>query len=124
MNTTLEEVKKVFVDILDGRMTREEADRLDPIQDIQVLAPMKKGPIGTENLNQVLQQALNPQEDVVFHGAYRFSPGDKVMQIRNNYTKEVYNGDIGQITKIDREEQIHIIWCSRKYGVQMAFRRL
>jgi exodeoxyribonuclease V alpha subunit len=83
--------------------------RLDPIQDIQVLAPMKKGPIGTENLNQVLQQALNPQEDVVFHGAYRFSPGDKVMQIRNNYTKEVYNGDIGQITKIDREEeQIHV----------------
>lgn len=79
--------------------------RLDPIEDIQVLAPMKLGLIGTKNLNQRLQQALNPQEEAISQGGYRFAIGDKVMQIRNNYTKEVFNGDIGRIKKIDREKQ-------------------
>jgi len=79
--------------------------RLNAIDDIQVLAPMKRGVIGTENLNRTLQQVLNPQEDVILQGGYRFGMGDKVMQIRNDYNKEVYNGDIGRIAKIDREEQ-------------------
>lgn len=79
--------------------------RLNPIEDIQVLAPMKLGLIGTKNLNERLQQALNPQEEAIFQGGSRFSIGDKVMQIRNNYTKEVFNGDIGRIRKIDKEKQ-------------------
>lgn len=79
--------------------------RLNPIEDIQVLAPMKRGVIGIENLNRVLQQKLNPQENALLHGGNRFGVGDKVMQTRNDYNKEVYNGDIGRIKKIDREEQ-------------------
>ncbi len=97
------EVLENIVSLVSKRLPKSY--RLNPIDDIQVLAPMKRGPIGTENLNQVLQQALNPQDDVLFHGAQRFGASDKVMQIRNNYTKEVSNGDIGRITKIDREEQ-------------------
>ncbi len=79
--------------------------RLHPINDIQVLAPMKRGLIGTENLNRTLQQVLNPQEDVILQGGSRFGNGDKVMQIRNDYNKEVYNGDIGRILAINREDQ-------------------
>ncbi len=79
--------------------------RLNAIEEIQVLAPMKRGVIGTENLNRVLQEKLNPKEDVILQGGTRFGVGDKVMQIRNDYNKEVYNGDIGRIKKIDREEQ-------------------
>ena len=98
-----QEVLENIVSLVSKRLPKSY--RLHPIEDIQVLAPMKRGPIGIENLNQVLQQALNPQEDALFHGAQRFGVFDKVMQIRNNYTKEVSNGDIGRITKIDREEQ-------------------
>lgn len=83
--------------------------RLNRLDDIQVLTPMKKGIIGTENLNRVLQEKLNPQSDFILHGGMRFNVLDKVMQIRNDYNKEVYNGDIGRIKKIDREEQELIV---------------
>lgn len=76
-----------------------------PIEEIQVLSPMKKGIIGTENLNQMLQQVLNPQEAAVFRGGQKFQVGDKVMQIRNDYNREVFNGDIGYIQSIDPDEQ-------------------
>lgn len=76
----------------------------DPIRDIQVLAPMKKGSIGTENLNNVLQESLNPQKTAVVRGSKRLAVGDKVIQLRNNYKKEVLNGDVGQILSIDFEE--------------------
>jgi exodeoxyribonuclease V alpha subunit len=77
----------------------------NPTEDIQVLAPMKKGVIGTENLNQTLQQILNPQEMGLQRGGQRFQVGDKVMQIRNDYKREVFNGDIGYIQSIDSDEQ-------------------
>jgi exodeoxyribonuclease V alpha subunit len=77
----------------------------DPIDAIQVLAPMKRGVIGTENLNFVLQEALNPKNPPIFKYGRRFAKGDKVMQIRNNYDKKVYNGDVGRIEKIDEMEQ-------------------
>jgi len=83
--------------------------RLNALEDIQVLTPMKRGVIGTENLNRVLQEKLNFQEEVILHGGNRFGVSDKVMQIRNDYNKEVYNGDIGRIKKIDREEQELIV---------------
>lgn len=77
----------------------------NPTRDIQVLAPMKKGMIGTENLNQTLQQMLNPKDTALLRGGHRFQVGDKVMQIRNDYKREVFNGDIGYIQTIDSEEQ-------------------
>ncbi len=79
--------------------------RFDPIDDIQVLAPMKRGEVGIENLNRTLQKALNPKKDGISSFGYRFSEGDKVMQIRNNYNKEVYNGDIGRLVNINLEQQ-------------------
>lgn len=83
--------------------------KLNAIDDIQVLAPMKRGVIGTENLNRALQEALNPQKDVLLQHGMRYGVSDKVMQTRNDYNKEVYNGDIGRITRIDREEQELIV---------------
>jgi exodeoxyribonuclease V alpha subunit len=76
---------------------------LDPINDIQVLSPMHRGVIGAGNLNQVLQEALNPSGPCVERGARKFRVGDKVMQIRNNYDKEVFNGDIGRVARLDQE---------------------
>jgi exodeoxyribonuclease V alpha subunit len=67
---------------------------------------MKKGVIGTENLNIVLQEILNPKENALFRFGQKFLVGDKVMQIRNNYTKGVYNGDVGIIKEIDMDEEI------------------
>jgi exodeoxyribonuclease V alpha subunit len=78
---------------------------LDPLEDIQVLSPMHRGPAGVSNLNRVLQEALNPQPVELPHGERRFRPGDKVMQIRNNYDKEVFNGDIGRVASVDMEER-------------------
>ncbi len=77
----------------------------NPHIDIQVLAPMKKGVIGTENLNQMLQQTLNPQEKALIRYGQKIQVGDKVMQIRNNYKREVFNGDIGFVQTIDVSEQ-------------------
>ena len=73
--------------------------------DIQVLTPMRRGTLGVTNLNLALQNALNPDEDGLSHGEYTFRKGDKVMQIRNNYDKNVFNGDVGVIYKINKEEQ-------------------
>ncbi len=81
------------------------AKKFHPIEDIQVLSPMKKGPLGTETLNLLLQNALNPSDSPFFRGGERFHIGDKVMQMRNNYNKEVYNGDIGRISSIDPGSQ-------------------
>jgi exodeoxyribonuclease V alpha subunit len=75
---------------------------LDPIRDIQVLCPMNRGGAGARSLNIELQAALNPAGDrKVEHFGWTFAPGDKVMQIENDYEKEVYNGDIGYIDDVD-----------------------
>ena len=73
--------------------------------DIQVLAPMRKGILGTENLNLALQEKLNKNTHYLQRLGRRFAVGDKVMQIRNNYNKEVFNGDIGRILDIDESEE-------------------
>ena len=75
-------------------------------EDIQVLSPMKRGQIGSENLNQVLQETLNSSPNALIKMGKRFLMGDKVMQIRNNYQKEVFNGDVGYITHMDLTEQL------------------
>ena len=78
---------------------------LDPLEDIQVLTPMHRGLVGAGNLNSVLQKELNPGEEGLQRGGRFYRVGDKVMQIRNNYDREVYNGDIGRIVRLDNELQ-------------------
>ncbi len=77
---------------------------LDPIRDIQVLCPMNRGGVGARSLNIELQKVLNSPGDVrVERFGWNFAPGDKVMQIENDYDKEVYNGDLGIVARIDME---------------------
>jgi exodeoxyribonuclease V alpha subunit len=77
----------------------------DSLNDIQVMTPIHRGVVGVANLNRELQSLLNPEGEEVVYGSRVFRLGDKVMQIKNNYEKEVFNGDIGKIVRIDREEQ-------------------
>ncbi len=78
---------------------------LDPLRDIQVLSPMNKGVLGTKALNELLQETLNPgnRKKLVRFGT-SFAEGDKVIQLVNNYDREVFNGDIGRIVSVDEEE--------------------
>jgi len=79
-------------------------NRCDPIKDIQVLTPMNRGSLGSQGLNVDLQSALNPSTDPkVTRFGVTYAPGDKVIQMVNNYDKEVYNGDIGFIQQINLE---------------------
>ncbi|MDP6979193.1 MAG: AAA family ATPase, partial [Myxococcota bacterium] len=92
-----------------ARMLRVVGERiearfgLDPARDVQVLTPMHRGPVGTQNLNVELQRLLNP----AMHSdeLLSFRRGDKIMQVVNNYDKDVYNGDIGRVVSIDTEEK-------------------
>ena len=80
----------------------------DPIDDIQVLSPMRKSVSGVDHLNILLQEALNPPaagRPELVYGGKTFRLGDKVMQIRNNYQKMVFNGDMGRIIRLDPEEE-------------------
>lgn len=89
----------------------------DPIDDIQVLTPMHKGTVGAGNLNIELQKALNPGTEGVIRGGRLFRVNDKVMQIVNNYDKDVYNGDIGRIISIDTEAQeVRVAFDGREVG--------
>ena len=78
---------------------------LDPMEDIQVLSPMHRGIVGTEQLNMALQEALNPQTAAGGKSVRAFRRRDRVMQVRNNYDKDVFNGDMGRIVDIDLENQ-------------------
>jgi len=81
----------------------------DPLNDIQVLTPMHKGTVGVANLNAVLQSELNPGKDELLRAGKTVKVGDKVIQTRNNYDKDVFNGDIGRVVAIDREIQEVVI---------------
>lgn len=72
---------------------------------IQVLTPMQKGVVGATSLNLALQQALNPTGEGLHRSGFCYRPGDKVMQIKNNYDKEVFNGDIGRVLTVDTESR-------------------
>ena len=78
---------------------------VDAFRDIQVLTPMQRGTCGAANLNQVLQEAMNPTRIFLHRGGTQYRLHDKVMQIRNDYDKEVFNGDIGTVTRVDMEER-------------------
>ena len=78
---------------------------LDPLRDVQVLTPMHKGEVGTGTLNQLLQERLNPKRGPELKRGYAtFRPGDRVLQLRNNYDKDVFNGDLGWVQDVDPEE--------------------
>ena len=105
-----EDPEKILQNILDlCSETIPRQFKFHPLREIQVLAPMHKGIIGVANLNIELQKRLNPGQPGITHGAWNFRIGDKVMQIVNNYDKDVFNGDIGLISKIDPEEREVVI---------------
>jgi exodeoxyribonuclease V alpha subunit len=79
--------------------------KVDPIADIQVLTPMRRGEIGADNLNAMLQATLNTNTVSLRRGATEYRIGDKIMQIKNNYDKDVFNGDIGVIRTVDPENK-------------------
>jgi len=114
-------VLDTIVDIVKTRIPQKFG--FDPINDIQVLSPMHRGIVGTGNLNANLQKALNPMGKTLSRGNKSFRLNDKVMQIKNNYDKEVFNGDTGRITKIDPENQeVSIIFDS--YPIRYDFSNL
>ncbi len=91
----------------------------DPIDGVQILSPMHKGQVGCSALNRLLQQRFNPGAPQLERGSKLWKVGDKVMQIRNNYELEVFNGDIGQITLIDTDnDQVWVDFDGRRvtYG--------
>jgi exodeoxyribonuclease V alpha subunit len=103
---TPEDIAATLVRLVHDRIPKGHG--LDPIRDIQVLCPMNRGSIGVRELNTVLQRALNPprpSEPAAERFGWRFQVRDKVIQTENNYKKEVFNGDIGTIEKIDSVEQ-------------------
>ncbi len=102
-----EKACQTVVDLVTHRISKKYA--MNPFTDIQVLAPMLKGASGVKNLNEQLQQALNPEGISVQRGEKTFRVNDKVMQIKNNYDKDIYNGDIGIITDIDKEDRSLLI---------------
>ncbi|MFC1829432.1 ATP-dependent RecD-like DNA helicase, partial [Thermodesulfobacteriota bacterium] len=105
-----EDPEKVLDIILE--LTRERIPRrfgFDPVNDIQVLAPMHKGVVGAGNLNKRLQEALNPGRFGITRGDREYRIADKVMQIKNNYDREVFNGDIGRISEIRPEDHEVVI---------------
>ncbi|MDR0631128.1 MAG: ATP-dependent RecD-like DNA helicase [Holosporales bacterium] len=88
----------------------------NPVQDIQVLTPVHRSLLGTDNLNEALQNALNPNSGAeLLRGNRRFRAGDKVMQIRNNYDKDVFNGDSGIVARIDVENQVMIVRMDERF---------
>ncbi len=96
-----EEVLETLVELVTRRIPARFA--LDPFEEIQVLSPMNRGLLGTDNLNQVLREALNPRGAAVSAAAQSLRIGDKVMQVRNDYELEVWNGDLGRVTGVDEE---------------------
>ena len=101
-----EEIQRTLLQVVQQRIPQRFG--LDPVRDIQVLCPMNRGSLGIRELNAQLQAALNPPQDgspTVERFGWQFRSGDKVIQTENNYDKEVFNGDIGQVTRIDDQER-------------------
>ncbi len=106
-----EKAAELLIDVVEKRIPQKFG--FDPVEDIQVLAPMYRGPVGVAALNQVLQERLNDNQSG--RKAERrlagrvFRVGDKVIQTRNNYDKDVFNGDIGRVYSFDMTNQIMIV---------------
>lgn len=97
-----EKVAETIVSLVRDRLPKAYRQ---PNANIQVLTPMQRGVVGAVNLNVALQQALNHNTAALVRGGYTFKEGDRVMQLRNNYDKDVYNGDLGYVRSVDMEER-------------------
>jgi exodeoxyribonuclease V alpha subunit len=87
----------------------------DPLQDVQVLTPMRRADLGTDRLNMLIQQRMNPAGETIWRGSTPFRKGDRVMQIANNYDKDVFNGDVGIIAAVDEEARTLTICYDGRY---------
>jgi exodeoxyribonuclease V alpha subunit len=111
----VQDVQAAVLDLVGTGLPRRY--RIDPMEELQVVTPMQKGPIGAMQLNQALQALLNPSGPEILRGGRLYRLGDRVMQIRNNYDKDVYNGDVGRIVKIDPEErEVAVRFDDRQVG--------
>jgi exodeoxyribonuclease V alpha subunit len=102
-----QEIERMVVDVVSKRVPDKFGH--DPLTDVQVIAPMYRGPAGVDALNTALQQVLNPPRPQTIEQSFGrriFRPNDKVMQTRNDYEKDVYNGDIGLVYAIDPLEEV------------------
>ena len=136
-----EEVKETIIELVTKRLPKYQG--FDPLKDIQILAPMRKGTVGVNELNKALQNAVNPHHDLKPEKEYRgvlFREGDKVMQIKNNYNTPwkilgktglsidegtgVFNGDCGIITAIREEEEIVVVTFEDMKVVEYEFNQL
>ncbi len=95
------------IDFMTTRIPRKF--HMDPLEDVQVLSPMRRNLLGTESLNYELQKALNPDGAAIIRGGTTFRVGDRVMQLRNNYDKDVYNGDIGFVKAVDAGDRALVV---------------
>ncbi len=102
-----QEIQNKLIDLVSNVIPKEK--RFHPIDDIQILTPMRKGGLGIDILNPLMQETLNPSNKPFFKGGRKFHINDKVMQVKNNYSKNVFNGDIGKIFHIDLSEQLMTI---------------
>lgn len=108
-----EEVAETIVGLCEKRLPGRFG--LDSIEDIQVLTPMYRGETGVNNLNSLLQDRLNPRGAAIQRGGTLYRFGDKVMQLRNNYDKDVFNGDMGRVRKVDVEgQQVTVAFSGRE----------
>lgn len=101
-----EAVAEEIVNLVQNRLPKAYQQ---PVSHIQVLTPMQRGVVGAAHLNTTLQQALNPSSISLNRGGISFRPGDRVMQLRNNYDKEVFNGDLGYVESVDLEERTLLV---------------
>ncbi|MDY0131099.1 MAG: ATP-dependent RecD-like DNA helicase [Desulforegulaceae bacterium] len=103
-NESPKKAVETIVELLTKRIPKRFG--LDPMEEIQVITPMHKGETGTFNLNKILQEKLNKSKENIKSGSNIFKKGDKVMHLVNNYTKEVFNGDIGRIKSVKIKDEI------------------
>ncbi|CAA2157210.1 ATP-dependent RecD-like DNA helicase [Methylobacterium brachiatum] len=103
-----EEGVEKLIEVVTKRIPRRFG--FDPVRDVQVLTPMNRGVLGARNLNHELQRVLNPNPpQQIERFGWRFAPGDRVMETQNDYDREVFNGDLGMVTRIDDEEGAVIV---------------
>lgn len=117
-----EDILEHILDLVSRRL-KGYAD-LDPIEDIQVISPMKKGTVGVFNLNRKLQELLNPKSKNKRERSYHshvFREGDKVMQIKNNYDKEVFNGDLGRIVMVDDDGGVIVSFANPDQDIEILY---
>ncbi|MBN1516487.1 ATP-dependent RecD-like DNA helicase [Candidatus Sumerlaeota bacterium] len=110
------EIKRAIIELVKTRIPRKF--KFNARDDVQVITPMHRGELGTLAFNQELQAALNGKREPLIRGGRVFAVGDKVMQLRNNYDRDVYNGDIGNISLIDETEQT--VWVDF-YGRRVPY---